>query len=1404
MPFHARVFGTSVALLLLAAGAALAAEPVRVLESDARGVTLRWELREPRLIAEKDGVASLDAGVGGAFKDPGRPLLPYSYATIALPPGARAVARVVDAAEETVRENVRLPINGRRGFAEDREGLGMVPVVEKVDAIRDGAWPASAFELSAPFELRRRTLVTLRVHPFRWDAATARLWGRRTLTVRVDFVGGDPALGTTGTDRHWEPVLRGAVINHEQARSWVGRPAPRLGIEDLLRDERPGQRPAPRAGATGAQAFDESEAEVRLQTDSSGVYAITFAELAAKGFPADLPVAQVSVHRHEHRPGQDPVYETVELPIELDDANGNNRFDAGDTIYCWVLSWGQRTNPPFAQRYWGDGEAIYVTRVTDRLGLRIPSKPGWRNASIEALVSYPFETRFERNLDYWATPPDTNTDPFMWNAPVLSFTRAESLVFETNDLDPTRPGFVTVNWHGRANNSRAVWAHIRNARREITSIVDSVRWFGLPPVTRTTVVPGSAFTNGPSNVFRTWAKNSESQPFAHVSLNWFDVGYWRYFRPIEGRLHANSGDATGVFQIDAIGFESGNIRVYDITDSLAPVRVQIDPSRIVFDGFSEWSVSFQDESLGERRRYAIFDRGRRVPADSIRAVTRRNLADSAPASYLIVTPEEFLDLAQPLADLRAGQGHTVKIAPLESINDEFGGGRKSAHALKRFLRHAYDQWNSEFVVLLGDGSEDPTKKLGREDELFPDGYAGPDWIPVYKVPGPVPSGDARELIPSDNWFVSFGAPQPLALPQMFLGRIPAYDRGQLAAVIQKLVQYESISPDQTWRRDGLLLADDRFSSLTTFGGGSSSVEYCDKDYEEVFRNLSERVREIVVEEAGLKRMNLEIFDLNRWIHPDVLGDLGEYIGTFGDTCRNLPDVARKTHAVITPIYFQRLNRGLLWWNYQGHANAYVLSHEDVYMNGRGSQDEQLFTNVGKPFLFSGFSCHPNAFAHAEERNSRRGTSLGEDMVMLPDRGAIASWGSSGYEILPTPVERDEHLNTHFARALFADPPRDPVLGHGANVVLGEAIVLALVNNFASESGNTLEQQVGISYLLLGDPGTRISIGEPQIMATANGVPVVDDEPVRLFSFGDTLRLEADLVSNVQLTEIVLEYVDAAGTRVIPPSEYTLTPAFPDTGVGSGGGRSYHLSFAGALTAGSYRYVIRTLDRNGVPGRLDVVFQFLTQLRAAGAPIGDGDAVAAAADLSVLILSPTPIDPIAQVELRLNDAPLVFSAQRTERDTSGREWVLSWNHDPYPPGRYEVDVYLDGTAVGTHVFNVESSARLENLIAFPNPFDDELGTRFSFSFTGSEPFDLMIRVFTVTGKLVYERVERGLQPGYQQVAWNGEDAEGQKLANGIYFYKLLARGPSGSVVEQGRLVKLRRPRREAVEEELTGP
>ena len=699
--------------------------------------------------------------------------------------------------------------------------------------------------------------------------------------------------------------------------------------------------------------------------------------------------------------------------------------------------------------------------------------------------------------------------------------------------------------------------------------------------------------------------------------------------------------------------------------------------------------------------------------------------------------------------------------------------------------------------LLGDGAtEDPQNFLGGSN---------PDWMPSHRVQGPVGviSGGSslQEIVPGDNWYVwcldAASCPDP-QVQELYIGRLPVNSLAEAQGVIHKLVRYETVAPTDLWRRRMTLFSDDDFSDNNTFGGGATSG-YCERTIEKVFQQLSTSMRDVVLNVAGLHQSEAELFNLGDWLagEPTVPGTCG-YPGCIPDVCR--PDrnaTIQRTRATVTPALFQRLNDGRLWWDYQGHANEQLLSHESFYVDNKQTIDDtRNFANDGKPFLFTAFSCHTNNFGRRYERglnNFNPGPSLGPDLVTQgSDQGAVASWSSVGYELVPS--NGTSHLSIELAKSLFSNPPRDPDLGdHGARVVLGEAVALTLLNWQNSSSASPAERQVGVTYTLLGDPATRLSIGSPQALVVANGDTVASDVAVRLSTPGDTLRLDADVTSNQQITALSLERsLDGHAPVVIPPASYTLVPTLADT---TTDGRTFHLTYRTSLTPNSYQYTIRSQDREGTPGTFDVLLPFQCVLRSEGTPINDGDPVSPAANLSLLVISPSPVHPASDLTLTLNGVPLPFDTVMVAGDPTGRQWVLSWTHPPYPIDNYTLHLGTSGGASCDHLFRVViggGELQLQNALAFPNPFDEDPGTVFSFLAVSGAPVDVQLRIYTLTGRLIYSRTERQLVPGYHQLAWNGRDAEGETIANGIYVYRLLANNGSSHALQEGRLVKLRKP------------
>lgn len=92
------------------------------------------------------------------------------------------------------------------------------------------------------------------------------------------------------------------------------------------------------------------------------------------------------------------------------------------------------------------------------------------------------------------------------------------------------------------------------------------------------------------------------------------------------------------------------------------------------------------------------------------------------------------------------------------------------------------------------------------------------------------------------------------------------------------------------------------------------------------------------------------------------------------------------------------------------------------------------------------------------------------------------------------------------------------------------------------------------------------------------------------------------------------------------------------------------------------------------------------------------------------------------------------------------------------------------------FQVINKPMISNMLNYPNPFTTS--TAFVFTVTGSEvPQNIRIQVMTITGKIVREITKDELGPlhigrNITEFKWDGTDEYGEKLANGIYLYRVI--------------------------------
>lgn len=150
----------------------------------------------------------------------------------------------------------------------------------------------------------------------------------------------------------------------------------------------------------------------------------------------------------------------------------------------------------------------------------------------------------------------------------------------------------------------------------------------------------------------------------------------------------------------------------------------------------------------------------------------------------------------------------------------------------------------------------------------------------------------------------------------------------------------------------------------------------------------------------------------------------------------------------------------------------------------------------------------------------------------------------------------------------------------------------------------------------------------------------------------------------------------------------------------------------------------------------------------------------------------------------NDTVRFIPAQSASDNTASIEFTPSFDNSYSTDGdNYELILSgkdKSGNSAGQVDyrigFTVISKPMISNLLNYPNPFTTS--TAFVFTITGSEiPQQFKIQILTVTGKVVREITKDELGPihigrNITEFKWDGTDQFGQRLANGVYIYRVV--------------------------------
>jgi hypothetical protein len=468
-----------------------------------------------------------------------------------------------------------------------------------------------------------------------------------------------------------------------------------------------------------------------------------------------------------------------------------------------------------------------------------------------------------------------------------------------------------------------------------------------------------------------------------------------------GAQGARLTSAAGAWSYQLANVAPGS-SLYDVRDPAAPVWLTLEAG----------STSTFSDSAGPGR-YVLAGTGT-LHEPTIEPHTPANLAAPLNAEAIYIAPAAFHAALAPLVALRERQGYTVAVVDVQQIYDAWSYGQVSPDAIRDFLRYAAATWNPAplAVTLVGDGTLDPHNYLDKLDTAF---------VPPYLA-----DVDA-ELIETacEQCYAQLDGADPLddPLPDLLLGRLPVKSSDELAALVQKLIGYETASGGLEWRSRAAYVTDNAF----------------DRDGErdpagDFFRDAEASIR-LQPPGIAISRMYYDpspLYEGTAWHEPDAAQALQRSLDTF--------------------------NRGAGTVMYIGHSDYWQWGTTDFAAEKpflMGLNEVDTLTNAERLPVVLAMTCLSSSF-HIP---ALRGTTVDERLLLYPGGGGVAVWGSSGLGV----SQGHDALQRGFYLALWDEQAPSAALGRLALAGYAELFT----------RGGTCCQDTLRTFLLLGDPLTDL-------------------------------------------------------------------------------------------------------------------------------------------------------------------------------------------------------------------------------------------------------------------------------------------------------------------------------------------
>lgn len=240
--------------------------------------------------------------------------------------------------------------------------------------------------------------------------------------------------------------------------------------------------------------------------------------------------------------------------------------------------------------------------------------------------------------------------------------------------------------------------------------------------------------------------------------------------------------------------------------------------------------------------------------DKVASLSKTVFSEDLAADFLIVSNKRYQSSVDAYGEYRKsgpGGGFNVSKAYVSRLFDQYGYGEKTPFAINNFCRFMYDNFKSDYLLLIGKPSELRNVQEGKSIRVEPNalGSNGEPLFEDYLMTAGQPGSD---------YLYTMGLnPQEPYVQAIATGRVSAYNNQEVFNYLDKVKEYEQIGSGQEWQKRFVHLSGGKTAfeqrlfkdyidsyANTVKGklvGGESAQFYKESNQELIFFNVSEEV-----------------------------------------------------------------------------------------------------------------------------------------------------------------------------------------------------------------------------------------------------------------------------------------------------------------------------------------------------------------------------------------------------------------------------------------------------------------------------------------------------------------------------------------------------------------------------------